>query len=151
MDAIPQSPESFAAHVERVAAALETQAGRSGEMGAISRDAVREAIRSIAEQEAEMTDDRQPTTDNAPPSVVTPVPPTGPTTQTLEVLPEYLRAEGADPAVQHAVESLVTEAFQHGLMHALKLAKSRPPLIEDAFHDALVDIVLPLLKERHRV
>ena len=151
MDAAPQSPESFAAHIERVAAALETRATRAGEAPVISRDAVREAIRAVQEQEVAYSPQAGTPVSTPPPAAVAAVPATGPTTQTLEVLPEYLRAEGADPAVQHAVEFLVTEAFQHGLMHALKLAKSRPPLVEDAFHDALVDIVLPLLKERHRV
>ena len=154
MDTVPQSPESFAAHVERVAQALETKAAQAGESAPVSREAVREVIRSMAEQAPEYKP--QPTTSNPQPtSVAAPVPVpvqvTGPTTQTIEVLPDYLRTEGADSDAQHKVEALVTEAFQHGLMHALRLAKSRSPLVEDAFHDALVDIVLPILKERHRL
>lgn len=148
MDAAPQSAESFSAHVERVAAALETRAAQAGESAPVSREAVRDVLRSIAEQAPESAPVPQPVPAASVP-VPAAVPATGPTTRTIDVLPDYLRAEDADPAVVAKVESLVTEAFRHGLVRALKSARSQPPIVEDAFHDALVDIVLPLLKERN--
>lgn len=154
MDGVSQSPDSFQAHVERVAQALEARSVGSPEVAPVSRDAVREVIKSFAEQAPEYVP--QPSPVQAVPPVQQPavgqpsVPVTTPGT-TLDVLPDYLRVEGADPAVIARVESLVTEAFREGLMHALRSARGAPPIVEDAFHDALVDIVVPILKERHRL
>jgi len=38
-------------------------------------------------------------------------------------------------------------AFHEGLEKAVREAKNHPPFIEDAFHDALVDRLLPILQK----
>ncbi|MBI4034142.1 MAG: hypothetical protein HY378_01155 [Candidatus Brennerbacteria bacterium] len=65
------------------------------------------------------------------------------------VLPAYLR-EG-DEGVKKEVENLVGLVFEKGLEAALKEAGKRPPFLEDAFHDALVDKLLPELRKRGMV
>ena len=61
-------------------------------------------------------------------------------------LPTYL--DSGDPKIKVEVEKLIDLIFHEGLFKALKEAKKHPPFIEDAFHDALVDKLLPELKEK---
>lgn len=64
------------------------------------------------------------------------------------VLPDYLQSGGTDKAATAEVERLVGIAFDEGLFSALAEARKRPPFVEDAFHDALTDKLLPELKKR---
>lgn len=61
-------------------------------------------------------------------------------------LPDYLQK--SDPRVQLEVERLVQLVFQKNLTRAVYEAKRHPPFVEDAFHDALIDKLLPELKKR---
>jgi hypothetical protein len=63
-----------------------------------------------------------------------------------EMLPEYLSDDNS--TVVDEVTSLIGIALQDDIEKALKSARKKTPFVEDAFHDALVDKVLPLLKER---
>jgi len=65
-----------------------------------------------------------------------------------ESLPTYLQGEGVDSRVKLEVERLVDLVFHKGLEKALKEANKHSPFIEDAFHDALVDKLLPELKKK---
>jgi hypothetical protein len=62
------------------------------------------------------------------------------------VLPPY--AESAPEEVRQEVERLLQVAVSDGLTKAIRQARSRSPFILDAFHDALVDNLYPLFKER---
>ena len=64
------------------------------------------------------------------------------------VLPDYLQSGGADKAAVAEVERLVGVTFSEGLFSALAEARKRPPFVEDAFHDALTDKLLPELQKR---
>lgn len=64
------------------------------------------------------------------------------------LLPDYLQSEGGDERVKREVEGLVDLVFKEGLEAALKEAGKQPPFVEDAFHDALVDKLLPELKKK---
>jgi hypothetical protein len=64
------------------------------------------------------------------------------------VLPEYLSGEGVTPEATDEVKALVGMALHDDVEKALKVARGRSAFVEDAFHDALVDKVLPLMKER---
>jgi len=46
------------------------------------------------------------------------------------------------------VARLVDIVFAKGLAAGVREAKRQPPFVEDAFHDALVDKLLPELKKR---
>ena len=61
-------------------------------------------------------------------------------------LPDYMKA--SDPQVKLEVEKLVDLVFHGSLIKAISEAKKHSPFIEDAFHDALVDKLLPELKKR---
>jgi len=65
-----------------------------------------------------------------------------------KLLPKYLQGEGIDSRVKLEVENLVDLVFHKGLEKALKEANKHSPFIEDAFHDALVDKLLPELKKK---
>jgi len=63
------------------------------------------------------------------------------------ILPAYLE-KMPEPQVQLEVEKLVDAVFHHGIKKALKESKRFPPFVQDAFHDSLVDRLLPELKKR---
>jgi len=104
------------------------------------RTLVRESIRSLAER-AEV-----------PPAAAegAPLPASVPTSPpaTDSPLPAYLDSPTVEPEVKREVEELIGMTFTAGLAKALGAAKRRPPFIEDAFHDALVEKLIPELKRR---
>lgn len=63
-------------------------------------------------------------------------------------LPSYLSGGNVEPNVKLEVEKLVDMVFHEGIEKAIREAKRRQPFVADAFHDALVDKLLPVLKER---
>lgn len=67
---------------------------------------------------------------------------------TESFLPAYLTGQNVDEKIKLEVERLVDMIFHQGIEKAVKESKKYPPFIEDAFHDALVDKLLPVLKER---
>jgi hypothetical protein len=64
------------------------------------------------------------------------------------VLPTYLQSDKVDPRVKLEVERLVDLVFHESLEKALSEVKHHPIFIQDAFHDALIDKLLPELKAR---
>ena len=74
--------------------------------------------------------------------------PASPQEPAAPILPSYLQKEDADPRVKLEVEKLVDMVFHKGLFEASEEAKKHPPFVEDAFHDVLVDKLLPELKKR---
>ena len=63
-------------------------------------------------------------------------------------LPTYLQGKSIDSKIKLEVERLVDLVFHEGLEKAIKEASKHSPFIEDAFHDALVDKLLPELKKK---
>ncbi|MCL4392437.1 hypothetical protein M1413_03835 [Patescibacteria group bacterium] len=63
-------------------------------------------------------------------------------------LPSYLSDDAGDAEVKVVVENLVTLAFQSGVERAVAEAKRYPPFVEDAFHDALTEKLVPELRKR---
>jgi hypothetical protein len=61
-------------------------------------------------------------------------------------LPPYL--QGASDEAKLEVEYLLDQVFHKGLYGALKEARGVSAFVEDAFHDALVEALLPELKRR---
>ncbi len=99
------------------------------------REVVKESVRAIAE--------------SAPvapvPDAPSPAPADGPN---AAVLPAYLSDTSAPEEVTRTVEQLVQLMFKTDIETAVSAAKRYPPFVEDAFHDALVDKLLPELKKR---
>ena len=65
-----------------------------------------------------------------------------------EIFPEYFNTAEVGKEVERAVKTLVATALQDDLEKAIQNSKQYPPFVEDAFHDALVDKLLPELKKR---
>lgn len=65
-------------------------------------------------------------------------------------LPAYLEndTDPNDVAVKEFVENLVNRVFTDGLEQTIAVAKKQPPFVEDAFHDALVEKIVPELRRR---
>ncbi|KKU94103.1 MAG: hypothetical protein UY26_C0003G0253 [Candidatus Jorgensenbacteria bacterium GW2011_GWA1_48_13] len=64
------------------------------------------------------------------------------------LLPSYLQNDGVPENVKTEIEGLINLVFAEGLEKALVEAERHGPFVEDAFHDALVDKLLPELKKR---
>ncbi len=64
------------------------------------------------------------------------------------ILPGYLQGNGAGSPAKVEVEALIDLVFHKGLERAVQEAKRHSPYAMDAFHDALVDKLLPILKQR---
>lgn len=66
-----------------------------------------------------------------------------------QYLPSYLATGDAkDEQVKAIVENLIRFAFRTDIEQAIAQAKRYPPFVEDAFHDALTDKLVPELKKR---
>lgn len=126
---IEKSFERLGKHVEE---RVETRAGEN----VPEREVVRESLQSFAKEIHETKEIGAPTNGASPsqPSINT------------TAIPSYLNKESED--VKKTVEMLVEEAFSGGLEKAVNKARKYPAFIEDAFHDALVDALLPELKRR---
>lgn len=95
------------------------------------REAIKRSIQSIAE-------------------MIPPVSPTphDPLQSSSPHLPAYMNDDGVTDDMRHAVERLVAIALGDDLEKAVKESKKYPAFIEDAFHDALVDKLVPELREK---
>jgi hypothetical protein len=110
-----------------------------GDVHVAEREVVKEAVQSLRD-DASASDDNSgapPTSDNTP---------SEDSVSTADMLPDYLT--GDHDAATHEVEQLLEVALRDDVEKALVLARDKTPFVEDAFHDALVDKVLPLLKEK---
>ncbi|MCL4403946.1 hypothetical protein M1432_01200 [Patescibacteria group bacterium] len=101
--------------------------------GRSEREVVKESVRAIAE---------------SAPITSPPTPPAPPAAQDQSFLPAYLSSDAAPEEVKRAVEQLVAFTFKTDIETAVVAAKRYPPFVEDAFHDALVDKLMPELKKR---
>lgn len=63
-------------------------------------------------------------------------------------LPDYMEKDDVDPSKKLEVEKLMDLVIHKGILKALKESKKHSPFIQDAFHDALADKLLPELKKR---
>jgi hypothetical protein len=66
-----------------------------------------------------------------------------------EYLADYLTDKNVDDKVKDIIESLLQLAVDKGVFIALNKSKKFSPFIQDAFHDSLVDKLLPTLKEKN--
>lgn len=68
-------------------------------------------------------------------------------TNSNSVFPSYLN-KGINENDSKKIETLVNIAFEKNLDEAINLSKKESPFIEDAFHDALTEKLVPELKKR---
>src|SRR3989344_7133277 len=123
---------------------IESTASRSTMDGAPHEEIVKESLKSLAERIPEMRDAPAPASAAPQASKAASEKDDG------DALPAYLNdAEGAEgEEAKKAVGTLVHMVFTEGLDHAVRASKKYPPFLEDAFHDALVDRLVPGLKKR---
>lgn len=123
--------ENLEKSLDRVVANLPVRAAEAAPDQNSEKERVKEALRRLAEQEAE--------------DPVVEAPESNPT------LPDYMSEEGVEPDAQKKLEYLIGVAMDAGLPAALKLAKKEDVFIQDALHDALTDKLLPRLKSEGRI
>ncbi len=63
-------------------------------------------------------------------------------------LPAYISANPTPAEVTRTVEQLIDLTFRTDIETAVRTAKRYPPFVENAFHDALTDKLLPELRKR---
>ena len=113
---------------------IEQLAQEVGRLPERAPEAAKAAVREALRQRIQTT-----------PSATAAEPPGGAQNQT-SVLPSYM--QDAPPGEKLIVERLIDLAWHKGIMAAIHEARSRNPLIMDAFHDALTDRVYDELKKR---
>ncbi|MEX0690010.1 MAG: hypothetical protein WD471_00360 [Candidatus Paceibacterota bacterium] len=64
------------------------------------------------------------------------------------LLPDYVEESGTDEDTKLIIEKLLDMVFHKGIFRTLKASKKYPSFIQDAFHDALVDKLIPELEKR---
>lgn len=129
--------KSFARLGHEVQKNLEAQEFQS----APEREVVRQAIKSFAEATPVPLPESDETAPPFPPANTPPVP-------RDDLLPSYMVTEGNSEDVKKTVEHLVQMVFDEDIEKAVLEARRYPAFVEDAFHDALTDKVLPELKKR---
>ncbi len=67
-----------------------------------------------------------------------------------QFLPSYLSGDDGqgDDKVKAIVENLISLAFQFGVERAVAESRKYPPFVQDSFHDALTEKLVPELKKR---
>ncbi len=135
---IPKT-QNFSEHLERslerLGGHVEQQIESRGEQNISERELVKESIQSFTKEVATSQEIAAPAVQSTPQN-------------TSQSLPSYLQDEEGNENAKHIVGALVEEALSHGLEKAVTHAKKYPAFVEDAFHDALVDKLLPELKRR---
>ncbi|MEK7542878.1 MAG: hypothetical protein AAB503_01050 [Patescibacteria group bacterium] len=63
-------------------------------------------------------------------------------------LPSYITSKNTGVAAQDEVNNLIEIALRDGVIEAVRESRKHPAFVIDAFHDALVDKILPELKRR---
>lgn len=68
-----------------------------------------------------------------------------------EFFPHYLREEGEelDKEVLLIIERLLDSVFHKGVFHALRESVKFSPFIQDVFHDALAEVLIPEMEKRN--
>ena len=116
---------------------IERLAAEVGHLPERTPEATKEAVREILKQRLQ-----------AAPLPAAAEPPGGAQNQ-AGVLPSYMQS--APPGEKLIVERLIDLAWHKGIAAAVQEARSRHPLIMDAFHDALTNKVFDELMRRKRV
>jgi len=139
-----QKTVNFSEHLEQ---SLERIGGRIGEhrenpetMNLPEREIVKESIKSI-EREIVLEVPKETVSSQLTSPQPTP-------RAKDDTLPAYMEEENVEEIAKEKVKKLVEVTFQKGIEEAIRESKNFSPYIEDAFHDALVDKLLPILKER---
>lgn len=101
------------------------------------RELVKQSLRSLAGEEGRPAN---PAGVSVPASASAPSP-------ANDLLPDYLSGD-SDQAVKKSVERLLGMAAEGDLEKAIVEGRKYPPFVEDSFHDALVDKLVPELKKR---
>lgn len=121
--------EAFERHLGEVRAEVERQMENPETRSAPERDIVKRAVESVTRRSRQES-------------------PNGQTTNENNDLPSYITASKTDIAAQEEVTHLISVALKKGIIEAEAEASKRPAFVVDAFHDALVDKILPELKKR---
>ncbi len=133
--------QNFSENLEKSFARLGNEIRKNAETPAFKsapeREVVKQTIKSFAEQVSQ--------TQRAPASAPVPA---APHANQDKFLPSYFDEGDESPEVKRTVEGLIQMVFDEDIEKAVTEAKRYPAFIEDAFHDALVDKLMPELKKR---
>ena len=106
----------------------------------VIKEKVREALKSMGRETAEATPSFSPSDETK----------TERELRDVSLLPSYMKSNAGDwedKKEQRVVSELVAEALHGDILGALKDAGRLPPHLEDAVHDAILEKVIPKLKE----
>lgn len=139
--------QNFSENLEKSFARLGHEVQKNFEtpefQGIPEREVVKETIKSFAETAPVLPPEPQEEVPLPPPP-----PQSAPSVPRDDLLPSYMAHGENSEDVKNSVERLVQMVFDEDIEKAVMEAKRYPAFVEDAFHDALTDKVLPELKKR---
>lgn len=137
--------QNFSEHLERSLARVGTKVGEQMErpenVARPEREIVKESVREIAKEVVPA---------DPLPATAAPASASSAKGEGDGHLPAYVARADVGPEAKQKIDELLHMALERpeGLEKAIRMAKRQPFFVEDAFHDALVDKLLPELKER---
>lgn len=128
--------EKIESDLARLGVEIKTQKMEEGAERREERETVKQSLRALSEK-------AQPVLPGVPQTPGVPA-----VSDDDRYLPSYMASAASGEEIKRAVEGLIELAFKRGIGVAISLARKTNPFVEDAFHDALVDKLLPELKKR---
>lgn len=134
--------KNFSESLEKDLQRLHVELGAARAEGALAPQAERAVVKQSLERMAETIPMPQPSQTPAQALPITVQ------TQGASPLPGYL-AKGDQPEqIKQEVNRLVSLVFSESISTAIAESKRHSPFVQDAFHDALIDKLIPELKRR---
>lgn len=134
--------KNFSESLEKDLQRLHVELGAAHAEGALAPQAERAVVKQSLERMAETIPMPQPSQTPAQALPITVQ------TQGASPLPGYL-AKGDQPEqIKQEVNRLVSLVFSESISTAIAESKRHSPFVQDAFHDALIDKLIPELKRR---
>ena len=135
--------DSLDSHLERLNAHIETEREKPSSELSSSHEIVKRSLEKYAEQVAPLQNvSVQQTQYSVPVSQATPI------SAGSGSLPNYFFDSEIAAGIKEEVSKLVESAFSEGLEKAITESRKHTAFVQDAFHDALVDKLMPELKKR---
>ncbi|MEK7089418.1 MAG: hypothetical protein AAB920_01215 [Patescibacteria group bacterium] len=134
--------ESLDTHLERLGAHINVERERPSSELSSPREIVKNSLKNYAE---DLTQIRNVSVAEAQAGLVSQATPASDMSGSL---PNYLFNSDISEGIKQEVKALVDFVFSDNLESAIKESRKRSAFVQDAFHDALVDKLMPELVKR---
>lgn len=134
--------ETLDAHLERLGTHISAEREKPSSEMSSPREIVKNSLKNYAE---DITQIRNTSVAEAQAGLVSQA---TPASDVSSALPNYFFNSDIAESIKSEVKELVDSAFSDNLESAIKESRKRSAFVQDAFHDALVDKLMPELVKR---